>query len=396
MRLLEKLLVSGEKRFALLVIEGLRRAGESRPIQFEKDRFRLVVGGNAFPLAGFYQEYRTASQQVRSGVVRRAVQSWRVESPPQPFAAISLEHVLPIVVPRGVMELLELGAEGDEIAWPHNVIGEHLAAAIALPPLANAKPLSRDELANAGIDFETGWEAACARLRLTAKGDWRPIAHSCFACESDEGTAAARMLLAEEFAALPLSGEPVVIPASADLLLAADPGNPDALAKLAEQAHVEFQNARSISGMAYSWTGGRWAPWLPERGHPAFAAFKRLQLETRSRDYVQQKRYLEELGRKADEPICLASYSAIEDEHTGEPMSYTVWPEGLEILLPEADQIVFFQPDETGESGRVVARGPWDRVERELSDLMEPLGSYPPRWLVRNFPDAARLAALSS
>jgi hypothetical protein len=397
MRLFEKLLVSGEKRFALLVIEGLRRAGESRPIQFEKDRFRLMVGGNAFPLAGFYQEYRTGSQQIRSGVVRRAVQSWRVESPPRAPAAISLDRLLPIVLPRGVLELLELGTAGDEIAWPHKVMGEHLAAAIALPPLANAKPLSRDELTKAGIDFENGWDAACESLRRRgAKSEWRQIGPSFFACESDDGTAAAQMLLPEGLAELPLVGEPIVIPAAADRLLAAGSDVPDALVKLAQHARGEFQHARAISGIAFRWTGGEWSPWLPPCGHSAYGALKLLQMETLARDYAQQKRFLEELGRKAGEPICLASYSAVEDEHTGEPLSYTVWPEGLEILLPEADQIVFFQPDATGESGRVVARAPWARVERELAGVIEPLGCYPPRWLVRDFPDTARLRALTS
>ena len=95
-------------------------------------------------------------------------------------------------------------------------------------------------------------------------------------------------------------------------------------------------------------------------------------------------------------PLAFASYSAVEDEHTGEPLSFTVWPEGLEILLPEAEQVVFFQPEAAGETGRVVARAAWGRVERELSDLMEPLGCYPPRWLVRDFPDPARLRALTS
>jgi hypothetical protein len=395
MRLLDKLLACGEKRFALLVIEGLRRAGESRPIHFEKDRLRLMVGGNAFPLATFYQEYRSASQHVRTTVVRRAVQSWRVEPAPRTAAAVSLERLLPMLLPRAALELLILGAEEDA-GLPHHVIGEHLAATIGLGLSGDAKPLSRRELAKAGIEFDVGWNAACENLRRKQSSPWRQIAPSCFACESDDGTAAARMLLPEAIAELRLTSEIVAIPLAPDRLLAAGSDDAAGLAKLADFARSEFQRGPAISGFAFLWSGGSWQPWLPHPDHPAYAALKLLQMETLARDYVQQARFLEELSRIAGEAICLASYSAMQDDRTGKPLSFTVWPEGLEILLPRADEVVFFQPDATGETGRILARLPWPHVERTLGDLLEPLDSYPPRYLVRDFPAPERLAEITS
>jgi hypothetical protein len=392
MRLFEKLLASGEKRFALLVIEGLRRAGESRPIQFERERFRLMVGGNAFPLSGFYEEYRTATQHVRSGVVRRAVQSWRVEARPRGAAAVSPERLLPVLLPRAAVELLRLNAD-DESVCPHQVIGENLAATIGLA--GEPASLDGEALAKAGLDFTTGWQAACDNLRrCDPSADWTPIASSCFACESDDRTAATRLLLSDQIAELRLAGDPVAIVPDADVLLVAGADDPNALRTITKRARNEFQHAQSLSGFAYRWSGGEWRRWLPTRTHPAHATLKLLELETLARDYMQQKRYFEELGRKAGEPMCLATFSAMQHERTGEPMSFTVWPEGLEIMLPEADEVVFFQPDATGENGCILARVPWERVRLILGDLMEPLESYPPRWLVRDFPHAQRLAEL--
>jgi hypothetical protein len=215
-------------------------------------------------------------------------------------------------------------------------------------------------------------------------------------CESDDAGAAARMLLPEEIDTLPLAGETVAIPLAPELLLAAGCDDPIALTKLAEFARSQSQHGPSLSGFAFRRGGGSWRPWLPDHNHPAYAPLKLLQMETLARDYLQQARFLEELGKKAGEPICLASYSAMQDDRTGEPLSFTVWPEGLEILLPRADQVVFFQPDATGESGRVVARLAWAQVERALGDLLEPLDSYPPRYLVRDFPAAERLEEIAT
>jgi hypothetical protein len=214
--------------------------------------------------------------------------------------------------------------------------------------------------------------------------------------QSSDGSAAARMLLPEEFDALPLAGHPVVLAASPELLLAAGADDEGALTALARRAREALDHPRAISGFVFRLAGGAWNPWLPEPGHAAHAPLKRLQVESQARDYMEQKRFLDELGRKARDPLCLASFSAMEHEETREPMSFTVWPEGLDILLPKADQVVFFQPDVTGETGEVVARAPWDRVQLLAGDLMEPLEMYPPRYRVCDFPSPERLRAMTN
>ena len=64
--------------------------------------------------------------------------------------------------------------------------------------------------------------------------------------------------------------------------------------------------------------------------------------------------------------------------------------------MPRADQVVFFRPDATGDRGEIVARGAWEQVQEAAGDLMEPAPVYPPRYLVRDFPSAERLQALTS
>lgn len=71
-------------------------------------------------------------------------------------------------------------------------------------------------------------------------------------------------------------------------------------------------------------------------------------------------------------------------------ISYTVWSEGLEILLPKAQYVVFSDADSEG----ALASGTWDRVWDIVGDLMEKTGWYPVRYRVREFPTAEQLKAI--
>ena len=71
-------------------------------------------------------------------------------------------------------------------------------------------------------------------------------------------------------------------------------------------------------------------------------------------------------------------------------MSYAVWTESVESLLPQTDLVVFGGME--GEPTMV----PWSRVLEEVGHLLEPLDIYPPRYRVREFPSAEQLAAMGS
>jgi hypothetical protein len=87
--------------------------------------------------------------------------------------------------------------------------------------------------------------------------------------------------------------------------------------------------------------------------------------------------------------LFVASFSAVEKEG-GEQVSYCVWGEGPDTLLPEAEKVVLMRAGADGPA----ALGDWGPVREVTGVLMEPTEHYPSRHRVRGFPDAAALAAI--
>ncbi|HEV3082007.1 MAG TPA: hypothetical protein VGY66_19660 [Gemmataceae bacterium] len=136
-----------------------------------------------------------------------------------------------------------------------------------------------------------------------------------------------------------------------------------------------------------------WEPWLPDTGHPLHDQFRLLLLKSFGRDYAEQKDVLDALHQKTGKNTWVASYSAVKNDETGEAHSYGVWSQGLNSLLPKADQVYFFVP-KGDEEGSVVARADWNRVQQLVGDLMAAQGTYPERYQVKEFPTADQLAAI--
>jgi hypothetical protein len=74
----------------------------------------------------------------------------------------------------------------------------------------------------------------------------------------------------------------------------------------------------------------------------------------------------------------------------GDVVSYCVWGEGVDSLLPVTEKVAFMQHGRE----RPVALGDWARVMEVAGDLMEPTEDDPRRYRVQEFPDQAALQAI--
>jgi hypothetical protein len=120
----------------------------------------------------------------------------------------------------------------------------------------------------------------------------------------------------------------------------------------------------------------------------------RLQAEVEN--YNWQKEKICELfwSRYGDmPPSFVASAMRDRDRQTGQPISVCVWQEGLPAYLPRAERVAFVRllsPTET----LTLAACSWDRACEVVGHLMTPLGMYPERFQVRQFPSSELLLAL--
>ncbi len=145
---------------------------------------------------------------------------------------------------------------------------------------------------------------------------------------------------------------------------------------------------RPISGIALRLDDDEWVPWLPENGHPLYWEFRKLQTQSFGRAYAEQKELLDKLYRRTGEDVFVASFSGMGREGTDEIVSYCVWSKGVLALLPRTDRVAFMRQD----TDPVIAA--WDGVVKVVGDMMEPMGMYPERYRVSEFPTEGQLAAM--
>jgi hypothetical protein len=159
---------------------------------------------------------------------------------------------------------------------------------------------------------------------------------------------------------------------------------------MAELTKENVQHERNISGMAFRSNGDEWEVWLPSEGHPSYQAFRELHVQSLAQTYAEQKDLFDKRHEREQTDIFVATYSAIQNNTSGRIASYCMWSEGVDSLLPMTDQIFFFRP-QASEDEKLAARGEWDHVQNIVGDLMEPQGTYPERWRVREFPSTELL-----
>src|SRR5262249_51236884 len=163
------------------------------------------------------------------------------------------------------------------------------------------------------------------------------------------------------------------------------------LAAMAAIAEEEFDHPRSTSGHAFRLVENAWEPWLPPAGHPAHLALRRVELGGRARGYAHQK---ERVGGWRGVPGG-GGQPARGQNTEGESCTFAVWTETVDVLLPEAERVFFFRPDE-GEGGEMAGFATWQRVREVVGDLLVPQDHYPMRYRAREFPPEEMLAELLS
>ena len=155
--------------------------------------------------------------------------------------------------------------------------------------------------------------------------------------------AASRFLIPGWLAGLAgqVQGRPVAIVPERSTVLVGGDANPELVRWLAETAQREFQAAtRSVSPAVYTVDyAGQVVPYLRPGREPLDRLVQRGHLLLLAREYADQKNVLDALHRRADVDLFVATCTLSQLEG-GRVVSYAVWPDGIEALLPQVDVLV--------------------------------------------------------
>ena len=237
-----------------------------------------------------------------------------------------------------------------------------------------------------GVNFDEAMEVALGNLRESTQG-YAQVGEGFYAFVTGDSYDATRLLLADHIARLQVAGSHVAMAPNRDQLLITGSEDEAGLKMLAGMGEESLSEPYPLSGMPMIYEDGEWSDWLPPEGHLLRRLFLDIRTQWLGPQYAEHKQLIEDLHAKQGVDLFVASLSAVAKQDGG-IVTYCVWSEGVESLLPESDKVVF-----TGEAG-MVALADWDRVRAVVGHLMEPTEHYPPRQLVRAYPDEAAIAAL--
>jgi hypothetical protein len=186
-----------------------------------------------------------------------------------------------------------------------------------------------------------------------------------------------------------LSGRLIAMVPDRDSALVAQEDDEAAIAIMLGLVEEKFNGPYGLSGIPLVLDEDERTDWSPPSGHPLEKSFRDLELKYYGPLYNEQMELLNSLYEKQGVDTYVASFSAVQ-KNSGDLVSYCVWGNGVDALLPRTQKIVLMRDHEGGPT----AIGDWEQVRSIAGSLLEPTDHYPPRVRVRGFPDDEALAAI--
>ena len=388
-----------QEKFVQIVLAELRKLDSASQYQYNAERFQIARPDDGFiNLGNIYQEYCRAEKTERDAVLRRFLRncvSTKSYELPAEFDDIHPD-LLPVIRSRFYLEsvLLQAKVRGNEaLEVPQQVIGEHLALSLVYDLPSAMRTISQTDLETWEVSFYEAVEAARHNLEQMGEVAFATLDSCVYASATGDNYDASRLLLLDLIRRFKVNGDYVAMVPNRDTLVVTGSDDEHGLALLSKIAADSHEKPRPISTVALRLEGDEWQPWLPPRSSPSFAKFHELRLRTIGAEYNDQKELLDELHSASGAGLYVAQFNAMQNKASGQVTSYSVWSEGLDIMLPQTDSIFFFRPKGEKE-GEIIAGGSWDHVQQIVGNLMEPTGMYPERYLVRDFPSDYQLEAI--
>ncbi len=384
-----------QREFAELLMERLREAGDRREARFDEPEFRIFFtedgkeAGIAY-LSNLYKEFLHITKEERDKWWKAAIRgalAYRKGIPEEYEDA--KPDLRPAVRSRSHLEATRLdaviqGADFPEV--PYDPIGDHLAAALVYDLPESIAFVNQDQLERWEISFYEAMETAKQNL-LEVQCNLISVGQRFYSLAGGDAYDASRLVLTDRIRDLEVNGQHVAMAVNRNTLLLTGSEDDTGLNLMATMAEKHATEPRPLCPVPVRLVGDEWETWLPI-GHADYLRFKELEVGYLSQEYAMQKQQLDTWHQKQNIDQFVATLTGY--KKPGEKVSsYAVWSDGVPTHLPKADEIIFFS-----RSPQMKLRVGWERVQEIVGHLMQPKDTYPPRWLVEEFPTGQQLAAM--
>lgn len=383
----------GRAAFAALAEVAARRQVPGRPVRYDADGFRLLIGDDGAlvcNLVNLHRDWRDADPEARPEVLRRFFASMEAPGTKRATLAEVRDRLLPAARGTALQAHITRGRPPGDAGFVlcATPLGDHLAVYLVVDSPDAVSFVNTDDLARWGLTEAEALAIAVANLRSRELDAPVELVPGCLLWHSDDAWAGGFVMLTDVLRALPVRGDPVVMIANPTTLLVAGADDDDALLALAAAAERALDVSRPISGLVLRLRGGGWEPFLPRPGSPAYAPLHALALDELAALYADDKQARDAAG---DEDVFVASLMVATRKADGAQRSIAVWPRDTPTLLPEAEFVALV--DGEGPSA-MIGEVAWDALRAELGAAMAREPGYPPRWRVSGWLTPAQLLAL--
>jgi hypothetical protein len=384
-------------RFADKIIAELRHAGDTGPLEFDEEQFRLIRGeGNFLNLHNAFTEWERAPRLKRKAVLRYFATSLLSPTTPPDSIDEARANLMMRVRDREWCETMRLqfptARDGKGPVLTYERINGELVLELVYDWPTAVSSIAPEQLDGWGITLEEAVRTARANLRERTPGTFAQLEPGVFASAWHDTYDSSRLVLTELISRLDVRGDPVALLPHRDHLFVTGANDESGLGRVAELARPLLDEPHRVTGRAFVWRDGAWQPFVPADGHPHRRRFLDLVRVTDAANYEEQKQALEEQARARGDDVFVASVLVATDPASGETTTVCSWTEGVPTLLPRADRIAFVSPGEAEETSIVYV--PWDDALALMSGAMTAQGIDPERWRVDRFPTDDEQSAL--
>jgi hypothetical protein len=386
-------------RFAARLMKAIREAGETDELRFDpaeecivRLRDGKVVG--VLNLANIYVNYRRLPRACRAEFIRICVRTAMAHHRELPDEFEAASHDLRLRLwPRAAVEQERLrnrlSDQGAGLAGlPYEPIGEHLLAFLAYDWPESVQSVKAESLTAWGVTIYEAMEVARRNLDESTSM-YASIGEKLYCFTSGDSYDASRLTLIDRILGLEIAGKPVAMVPTREQLYITGSDDELGLKMMSELASEVLGGPYSLSGVPLILNDREWSDWMPPEDHPMYPRFKKMGTQWIGTLYAEQKRLLDSLHQREGIDLFVASFSGVTKEG-GEIVTYCVWGEGVDSLLPVTEKVVIMKHGHQ----RPVALGDWSLVMEVAGELMEPTDHYPARYRVQQIPDDMALEAI--
>lgn len=391
-----------QDQFAKALMTAIRAAGETAELSYEPAASRIVRTRDGEPageinLGNMYRTYAELPKKKRAEYLKVCVRGALATHRELPDDFDSARHDLrPRLFARCSIEAIRLRAEKekktpDALNLVTEPVGEHILSVLSYDWPEAVQTIHANQLDTWGVSAYEALEAAKMNLAEVPFGI-AEMGENLRVFMTGDSYDATRILLTDHIRNLELQGRPVAMAPNRDMLLVTGSDDEVGLAMMVALGSEALEKQYPLSGIPLILEDDGWADWMPPEGHSCRDAFQKLRSSFLGPRYAEQKSLLEEFYADDPDAPFVASFSGV-TKGEDDVVTYCVWGDGVDALLPVSQKVVFFSQNPEG-AGQQDALGTWERVQEVVGHLMEPTDHYPPRYRVRDYPDAEDLAAI--